>query len=231
MNCSNPDCNKKKPEGFLGKLFGPEGVIRNNKWYCDEHCYKHPVLKEYVLRKGSNMEMRTSVHPITSRSFGATLVSLGKINAYQLDRAMLEKKSNGNKPLAHYLMAKGLITKKDVIEALAKLHKVPVVYVGDTELNIDNFHLIPHEVAKIGKVIPISFSKLTGKLALLMTDPSDLTTILTVKKLSNLEVEIYQGDPEEIQRLTEFYYTYIKAVQSVETRAEARIEMALAHVN
>lgn len=207
FECANPECRRKKPTGFFGKMFNDiEGIVKGNKWYCDEHCYRHPILKDFLLRKQSGRELRTISFPVTSRAFGSALIRMEKISGYQLERAMAEKSRNGKQPLAHYLMKKGLITRRDVIEALGKHHRVPVAYLRTSGLAPNTVAFVPGEIARVSGVVPLSYNPNTNRLCLLMKDPSDLTTILTIRKLSACEVTPFQGDPVEIDQLIAHYY-------------------------
>ena len=207
MQCANPECRRKKPTGFFGKMFNDiEGFVKGNKWYCDEHCYRHPILKDFLLRKQSGRELRTITYPVTSRAFGAALLKMEKISGYQLDRALVEKSGNGKLPLAHYLMKKNLISRRDVIEALGKHHRVPVAYLRSSGLAPNVVATVPGEIARVSGVVPLSYNPNTNRISLLMKDPSDLTTILTIRRLSGCEVTPFQGDPVEIDRLIAHYY-------------------------
>lgn len=228
MKCANPECRKKKPTRFFSKIMRGEGVVIENKWYCDEHCFRHPILKDYLLRKHGKRELRTSTHPITAHAFGAALLKQEKITRDDLEQALHEKKKNGQQPIAHYLMKRGLINRKDVLEALGRHHKVPVSYIGNRELEPALLELVPGEIARISRVLPLDYNKQTNKLSLLMQDPTDLTTRLAIKKLVGVEVQPFQGDPVEIKRYLDYYYPDVELtfVKNIDPRIVERLAYA-----
>lgn len=221
MQCANPECGKTRATGFFGRGYKQEGYTHEGSWYCDQACHRATMLHDYFMRKRTGREMHTISWPVTSRSFGAALVQMGKIEGYQLEQAIEEKSANGKQPLAHYLLKKGLIKRKDVIEALGKVHRVPVVFLRDRVIEQETMELIPAEVALLSGVLPLNFNRKTNRLSLLMKDPSDLTTIITLRRLLKCDVQQFQGDPHEIDQYLAFYYG---SVGQAERRAEQRRE-------
>jgi hypothetical protein len=58
---------------------------------------------------------------------------------------------------------------------------------------------------KLSEAIPFSFNRPTNKLCLAMKDPSDLSAFSAFKAISESNVQIFQGDPLEIDKyITEF---------------------------
>ncbi|MCG8376632.1 MAG: hypothetical protein MI702_09125, partial [Chlorobiales bacterium] len=137
-------------------------------------------------------------------------------------------KKNGQQPIAHYLMKRGLINRKDVLEALGRHHKVPVSYIGNRELEPALLELVPGEIARISRVLPLNYNKQTNKLSLLMQDPTDLTTRLAIKKLVGVEVQPFQGDPVEIKRYLDYYYPDVELtfVKNIDPRIVERLAYA-----
>lgn len=206
MRCGNSHCEKRKISGFIGRVLDRDGFIRENIWYCSQECFASVIMDEYFHRKRSNTEIRRSTFPVTSRAFGSALISMGKIKGFQLDEALVEKSRNGRKPLAHYLMKKGLINRKDVLEAIGKIHKVPIASLHGKRISRDIIEMIPEEIVRTSCVIPFDINRKEGALYLLMKDVSDLTTIFAIKRLTGLEVRCFLGDPEEISRSIENCY-------------------------
>lgn len=208
MRCTNPKCTKTKPISFFRKMFNDNrGLDRGGHWYCSAGCFDAPILEEFFRRKLHRSEIHSSTHPVTARAFGAALLRMGKITWIQLEEAMEEKSINGGKPLAHYLLKKNLINRKDILEALGKHHRVPVAFVSERELDPAMIGLVPAAVARLAGVIPINYNKTNRKLSLLMKDPSDLTTMITIRKLLRCNVQPFQGDPAEIERLLTLHYS------------------------
>lgn len=208
IKCGNPDCSRVKPTKFVARLMSSdEGVERENRWYCSERCYVAVVMHDYFRRKNTGREVRSSTHPVTERSFGAELMRMGRIGWMELEEAIAAKNHNGGMPVAHYLIQRGLITRRDVIEALGRHHHVPVAKIGETQLGRELVNKIPAPLARIGGVVPLSYDSKRKTISLVMKDPSDLTTTLTVKRLLNCDVKTFQGDPAEIERILCQHYS------------------------
>lgn len=230
MQCANPDCGKTRATGFFGRGYKQEGYTHDGAWYCNSACYQASMLRDYFMRKRAGREMRTITWPVTSRSFGAALVQLGKIEGYQLEQALEEKSANGKQPLAHYLLKKGLIKRKDVIEALGKVHRVPVVFLRESEIDPETMDIIPAEVALLSGVLPLNFNRRTNRLSLLMKDPSDMTTIVTLRRLLKCDIQQFQGDPQEIDEYLAYYYGSIgQAERRADKRRAAMAPVAIAN--
>lgn len=206
MRCANHACSRKRSTHLIGRLVHGEGVVRENRWYCSRRCYRESVLGDYFTRKLNGSEIRSRTHPLTARSLGAALQRMGKVSRLQLEEAIEAKRSNGSMPLVHYLLKRGLINRHDILEALGRHHRVPVATVGMKDLSQDLISKIPGSVARLSGVVPLSYDKLKRKLSLIMKDPSDLTTILTIRRLLSCDVQAFQGDPSEIDRLLDRYY-------------------------
>lgn len=215
MNCGNSHCEKRKISGFIGRVLDRSGLVRENIWYCSQECFASVVLDEYFHRKSSNTEIRRSTYPVTSRTFGSALISMGKIKGFQLEQALLEKSRNGRKPLAHYLMKNGLVSRRDVLEAIGKIHKVPLASLQGKKINKEVIEMIPEEIARTSSVIPFDLNKKDETIYLLMKDVSDLTTVFTIKRLTGYEVRTFLGDPEEISKSIENCYQAREVVPEV----------------
>ena len=200
MRCGNSLCDKRKISGFIGRALNRGGVVKENIWYCSQECFATVVLDEYFHRKQSHTEIRRSTFPVTSRAFGTALISMGKIKGFQLEQALIDKSRNGRKPLAHYLLKRGWVNRRDVLEAIGKIHKVPIVSLQGKKISKGIIDMVPREIALTSSVIPFDINGKDGSLCLLMKDVSDLTTVFTIKRLTGLEVRSYLGDPEEINK-------------------------------
>ncbi|HUX07315.1 MAG TPA: hypothetical protein VMX35_08385 [Acidobacteriota bacterium] len=227
MRCANPKCSKQRPSGFISRLVScDEGIVRENLWYCDESCFRRVVLSDYFKRKSSGSELRTSTYPMSSRDFGAALLRSGKLSWSHIEEALEARRGNGRMPLAHYLLQKGLIDRHDILEALSRHHKVPLAKMGTRELDDRMIGLIPAQIARQSGAIPIALDRTTGKISLLMRDPSDLTTMLAVKRLTGYETQAYQGDPAEILGLLERYYPKEAAPRPKTDKGNQRLAVA-----
>jgi len=163
---------------------------------------------------------------MSSRDFGAALLRSGKVSWSQIEEALEARRGNGKMPLAHYLLQKGLIDRHDILEALSRHHRVPLAKIGACELDEGLIDLIPAQIARLSGAVPIALDRDSGKISLLMRDPSDLTTLLAVKRLTGYETKAYQGDPAELLRLIERYYPDNSALGSRADKESERLAVA-----
>ena len=66
--------------------------------------------------------------------------------------------------------------------------------------------MLPAGLVRLSGVIPLAYDRTARSLSLIMRDPSDLTTLLTIRRLLNCNVKVFQGDPGEIASLLDRYY-------------------------
>lgn len=205
MKCHNPDCRKGKKKKNLGRLAG-SGYQREGRLYCSEECFIDAVVADYLKRKREGRELHSSTHPVTSRALGAALLRMGRLTWVELEEAFEIQRRNGGEPLIHYLLVHCLLTRRDIIEALGKHHRVPVATVGVRRLDPSLLAMIPGRMARLSGIVPIAFSAEDNKLSLLMKDPTDLTSLVTMRRLLDCDVQVFQGDPMEINDLIHKHY-------------------------
>ena len=99
------------------------------------------------------------------------------------------------------------IGKYRVLEALGRHHRVPVARFGEKQLDTELVSRLPAVIARMSGVVPLSYDRKMRKLSIAVKDPSDLTTIQTIRRLYNCDVQVFQGDPAEIDRLLQKHYT------------------------
>lgn len=198
MRCSYSECNNKVDTKKLTQKSGSAPVVALNTSYCSEDCRKNAAYREYIELYQAGKLARSSSFPISSRVFGNSLVKEGKITPYQLEKAMDLKSMNGGHPLAFYLMKKGWVDRRDVLTTLARLHRVPYIVLGgrpQVSLLASRF---PYGLLYVAGAIPFSYNRPVNRLCIAMKDPSDLSAYATFKSISGSEIQVFQGDPLEI---------------------------------
>jgi len=231
MFCANTLCNKRKPEGLVGRLLtARQGFIRENKWFCSERCYSHVVLDQFYRSKTEGSDLHSSTFPVTARALGSALLRMGKLDWFQLEEAMEARRSSGA-PLAHFLLANGVVSRRDILEALGRHHKVPVVTVGAKALDPAIVAMLPPLLARLGGAVPLSYDQAANRVSLIMRDPTDLTTLLAVRRLLGCSVQVFQGDPAEVRRLIGRYYSEQAEAGEIPTPAEGVAQQQLAAVH
>ncbi|MEE9613903.1 MAG: type IV-A pilus assembly ATPase PilB [Thermodesulfobacteriota bacterium] len=134
---------------------------------------------------------------------GELLVKDGLITQEQLEKALDEQKMGGGK-LGANLITLGFISDKDLTEFLGKQYGIGTVEIVSEELDAEVAKLIPEDVAKKYKVLPISREGAT--LVLAMADPSNIFAIDDIKFLTGYNVESVVASEEGIKAAIEGLY-------------------------
>ena len=146
---------------------------------------------------------------------GDILVYNKSISQDQLDKALSEQK-NSNEKLGRLLIKLGYITESDLINAYSQqLDKKPVDYEELLKSNLDITSLLSEEFAKEKKIIALKKSE--NSIVVAMEDPEDLSTLDAVKKLTNLNPEIFISSKADIEKALDVLYDKIKKSGEVES--------------
>ena len=146
---------------------------------------------------------------------GDILVYNQSISQEQLDKALSEQK-NSNEKLGRLLIKLGYITENDLINAYSQqLDKKPVDYEELLKSNLDITSLLSEEFAKEKKIIALKKSE--NSIVVAMEDPEDLSTLDAVKKLTNLNPEIFISSKADIEKALDVLYDKIKKSGEVES--------------
>ena len=149
------------------------------------------------------------------QKIGDILVYQKVISNEQLEKALSEQK-NSNEKLGHILISHGIIKEDDLVKA----YSMQCGHRAITEeeiLNVDQsiVSLIPEDFAKENNVIALS--KKDNYLAIAMEDPEDLTTLDSIRKLTNLNPEILVAGKTAIENAINIQYDKVKKSVEVES--------------
>ena len=149
------------------------------------------------------------------QKIGDILVYQKVISAEQLDKALTEQKSS-NEKLGHILISQGSITEEDLVKAYSMQcgHRS---ITKDEILQVDQSitALLPEDFAKENNVIALS--KKDNYLAIAMEDPEDLTTLDSIRKLTNLNPEILVAGKSALESAIKVQYEKVKKSAEVES--------------
>jgi type IV pilus assembly protein PilB len=140
------------------------------------------------------------------------LVDLGLVTAEQIAKARSEASASGV-GVIDYLLANHHIRQADVTQAKAAQFGAEVVNLAGMQIPDEAISIIPRHVAKKYRVIPLFKSE--GKVALAISDPSDINTIDTLTHLLAAEIEPRVASEPDIEAALNKYYggTEKKAVE------------------
>ena len=110
----------------------------------------------------------------SKRRLGEILYKKGYVGKENLIKA-IKKGKKAHKRLGEVLIEDGLATEDQVYSALAKQFGFEFVDLNNTQIPEDVTKLIPEDIIKKHKVIPLSQDN--GELKIMIRDPLDLDTI------------------------------------------------------
>jgi len=134
------------------------------------------------------------------RHLGEILFKAGLVEKQALIEAIKTTKTN-NKRLGEVLLELGLIDEETLTKAIAKQFGLRYVNLDKTPIPSDATTLVPEELMKRHNVLPLGMNN--GKLKLVISDPSDLETMDTLRFRLNSELECYLANPAKIRSYIE----------------------------
>src|SRR3984893_1542047 len=124
-----------------------------------------------------------------SKSFGEriadVLIEDGLLLPNQLEEAIGIQKSEGGR-LLKILTDKRFVTEQDMAFSMGRCLNTPLINLSKLRVPEDVMALVPREMAKANKLIPIA--RLNGKLFVAMADPTNVLAVDDVKRRVQLEV-------------------------------------------
>jgi len=134
---------------------------------------------------------------------GERLLRAGLINEAQLSLGLREQNRLGGY-LGETLIDLGFITPDLLTEALAEESAVNVIDLKNTLLDDELIKLIPYEMAKRFRLVPLSSEN--GHLTIAMADTFNVIAIDTLSKVSGLIVDVVGAAEDEILELLDHHY-------------------------
>src|SRR5437764_789291 len=109
-----------------------------------------------------------------TRQLGQKLVDLGYLDDMQLE-SIYEEMLAGEQKLPELVLARGLATDDQILQATAEVHGMKVVNLEDTRPSPEALKVVPKNMAELYKMVPISFEADT--LTVAMSDPNNLQAL------------------------------------------------------
>ena len=149
------------------------------------------------------------------QKIGDILVHQKIISSEQLNNALTEQKSTKDK-LGNILITQGSITEEELVNAYSMQCGHRSIS-RDEMLKVDQsiVSLLPEDFAKENNVLALS--KKDNYLAIAMEDPEDLSTLDSIRKLTNLSPEILVAGRSSIKDALENLYDKVKKSGEVES--------------
>jgi len=146
---------------------------------------------------------------------GDILVHNKAISQEDLDKALAEQKVSKEK-LGHILIKLGFITENDLIDAYSQqMGKKSIDFEDILKADLEITALLSEEFAKEKNIIALN--KSDNSIIVVMSDPEDLSTLDSVKKLTQLNPEIFISGITSITKALDILYGKIKKSGEVES--------------
>lgn len=144
------------------------------------------------------------------KPLGERLIEAGVITDAQLSLALREKKRNGGY-LGSVLVKLGFITEEVLTDSLAAETHTEVVDVINVVIDEGVLELIPYDVAKKNRVVPIGMDD--KMLTVAMADAFDVVAIDNIEKLTGLQLEVTSAAEADIGDALERHYAQSSSIE------------------
>jgi len=136
------------------------------------------------------------------------------ISSEQLQLAQEDSRKTGER-ITHSLVRLGAIRENDLTQFLSKQYGVAAIDLTDFEIDSEVIALIPQEVAKRHRVIPLNRSG--SSLIVAMSDPSNILAIDDLKFLTGYDIEVaVTSDVSLDDAFTKYYGEEPKSSQGID---------------
>ncbi len=137
------------------------------------------------------------------KRLGEILIENGVLKEADLKKALEIQKEEGGL-LGQILVAKGFVTEEDVVIALAHQLNYPYLPVSSFVINKEAVRAVPARLALQYVCIPVD--KVSGHLAVVMSDPSNHVAVRALERASGCSVQAFVGTISEIEAAIERCY-------------------------
>ncbi|MCD6165947.1 Flp pilus assembly complex ATPase component TadA [bacterium] len=137
------------------------------------------------------------------RKLGEALIEKELISPIELKKA-LEKQRKTGKRLGEILIEEKLLSEDTLLEILSQKLNIPKVKIENQAVDSDTVQLIPYEIAKKHKLIPLF--RVGNSLTIAMADPLDIYAIDTVRHLTGMQIKVVLAGEKDVEQAIEKFY-------------------------
>ncbi|MEX2130477.1 MAG: GspE/PulE family protein [Pseudohongiellaceae bacterium] len=158
---------------------------------------------------------RTSAAPAANK-LGDLLIEKGVITEDQLRIALLEQKTR-KKRIGAVLIEMGFVTDSIIRDALSENTGFSSVDLTNTVINAESIRMVPQELARRFKVLPLSYDKHANKLTLAMADTYNIVALDQVRAIHDpgLDIVPVLGAASDISRIIEEIYGFDLSIDGI----------------
>lgn len=138
------------------------------------------------------------------RSLEEILLERGALSVEKLQEALARQREGGGQ-LGQILQEMGLISEEELLEALSLQLEIPFLSLSDPQLPLHRAtDAFPLKFMQQYKFFPLKLEN--GVLTVVMSDPTDLETLDSIRLRLGCEVNVYLGSEREILKALEKHY-------------------------
>jgi type IV pilus assembly protein PilB len=138
-----------------------------------------------------------------TQTLGDMLLETGRITKSQFELANREKKRTGAK-FGEICQRLGFISHEEVLEFVGQQTETAYLDFSKTPIDSEAVKLIPEEVARLSKLIPVEINE--GALTVAMANPNDINAIDRLREITKLTIEPRIADEETIFSYIDDFY-------------------------
>ena len=146
------------------------------------------------------------------KRLGDLLLEAGLITSEQLAHALAEQKKTGER-LGEILVGQGLITEQELLEMFELQLGIPRVELDRFSIDPDALELVPEDVARRYRVLPIRLEE--NRLTVAMADPVDFFIIDHLAMFTKKQIEPVLAGKRELARAIDRCYGLEESVAEV----------------
>ena len=160
--------------------------------------------------------MNDDVKQKPKKRIGEVLIEKGMITHDQLNIALLEQKTL-DKRIGAVLIQLGFVTDSIIRDALSENTGYDSVDLSGAVIDAESIKMVPQELARRFKILPLSYSRDKKLLTLAMADTFDIVALDQVKAVHNGDIEIKPvlGGDADIARITEEIYGFELSIDGI----------------
>lgn len=150
------------------------------------------------------------------KRLGEVLIDAGMISEDQLRIALQEQKTRG-KRIGAVLIELGFVTDSIIRDALSENTGYSSIDLSNTVIDANAISMVPQDLARRFKILPISFNPESNELTLAMADTFNIVALDQVRALHGNDIEIVPvlGGDADIARITEEIYGFELSIDGI----------------
>ncbi len=160
-----------------------------------------------------------------TKPLGQILIEEGLLTEEQLQRA-LSARNEKNQLLGRVLIDLGLVREADLVGALAKQLGLQFVDLSDTMVDSNAASLIPEQVARRYRALPVGFDD--SRLIVAMADPANLFALDDIRTITGMEVKPVVATAADIESAIRKYGAFDESVESMASAASEQADEEIA---